>query len=91
MLNLFLFEGMIVGGVFAMLQISEAPLFCAVIYAMASSWMGFCYGVSGFELLISALIGLIVTYIYFKLLVESKQTPFWWPILIIGLVIMVWF
>ena len=75
-------------GLVKLLDETESPLTCAIVYIIISLILGLLYSVSVTGLLVTAILGGAFAFLYFWLLQKYKYTGLlWWAILIIGALI----
>ena len=75
-------------GLVKLLDVTESPLTCVMIYVPVIFILGLLFGGDFTELIFSVIIGGAFAYLYFWLLQKYRDTGIlWWMILIIGALI----
>ena len=70
-----------------LLRITGKPILCSGIYAGLILVMGLFMGMPFSDVLLSAAIGFALSTVYFYLLNMFSESGFYWPILIVGLLV----
>ncbi|HEY3416243.1 MAG TPA: hypothetical protein VGM23_05100 [Armatimonadota bacterium] len=76
---------LILVGLFRLLSETDKPFVCSGLYGAAVLLLGLAAGSSASALLLSTLIALAVSSLYFWALSKLDGTLFWWPVMIVGL------
>ena len=76
-------------GLFRLLSATESPFLCSGIYGTMVLFMGLMNGANFFLTLLIAAIAFGLASLYYWLMTITDEGPFYWPVLIVGLAIIV--
>lgn len=78
-------------GLVKLLDVSDNPMLCAVLYAIATLVTALIFGNPLTATFLSALIAGAISFVYFWMLKRAGHAPAYWIVLIIGAFLMGWF
>lgn len=74
-------------GLIKLLDSTENPYLCAGIYAFVAAIFAGMVSTEASQVLIAAIVGFLLSFVYFWLLIKTKFSWVWWVIMVGGVVI----